>query len=146
MSLIEMRVPPVGESINEVTLSRWLKEEGAIVKLDEPICEFESDKATLEFPAEATGKLTYVAKEGDDLTIGALVATIDTSFVSEAATVPTAPKEIPMLQVTHLQLLQKYWKKRVFRQIPYKDQEKMVELLRLMPHRPFPLNNRTNLM
>ena len=93
MSLIEMRVPPVGESINEVTLSRWLKEEGAIVKLDEPICEFESDKATLEFPAEATGKLTYVAKEGDDLTIGALVATIDTSFVSEAATVPPAPKE-----------------------------------------------------
>lgn len=88
-----MRVPPVGESINEVTLSRWLKEEGAIVKLDEPICEFESDKATLEFPAEATGKLTYVAKEGDDLTIGALVATIDTSFVSEAATVPAAPKE-----------------------------------------------------
>jgi len=89
-----MRVPPVGESINEVTLSRWLKEEGAIVKLDEPICEFESDKATLEFPAEATGKLTYVAKEGDDLTIGALVATIDTAFVSEAATVPSQPKEI----------------------------------------------------
>ncbi|MFM7092755.1 MAG: lipoyl domain-containing protein, partial [Bacteroidota bacterium] len=50
MSLIEMRVPPVGESINEVTLSRWLKAEGAYVKLDEPICEFESDKATLEFP------------------------------------------------------------------------------------------------
>ena len=94
MSLIEMRVPPVGESINEVTLSRWLKEEGAIVKLDEPICEFESDKATLEFPAEATGKLTYVAKEGDDLTIGALVATIDTAFVSEAAAVPPQPKEI----------------------------------------------------
>jgi 2-oxoglutarate dehydrogenase E2 component (dihydrolipoamide succinyltransferase) len=93
MSLIEMRVPPVGESINEVTLSRWLKEEGAIVKLDEPICEFESDKATLEFPAEATGKLTYVAKEGDDLTIGALVATIDTSFVSEAAAVPSQSKE-----------------------------------------------------
>ena len=88
-----MRVPPVGESINEVTLSRWLKEEGAIVKLDEPLCEFESDKATLEFPAEATGKLTYVAKEGDDLTIGALVATIDTAFVSEAATVPSQPKE-----------------------------------------------------
>lgn len=88
-----MRVPPVGESINEVTLSRWLKEEGAIVKLDEPICEFESDKATLEFPAEATGKLTYVAKEGDDLTIGALVATIDTAFVPEAAVVPSPPKE-----------------------------------------------------
>lgn len=88
-----MRVPPVGESINEVTLSRWLKSEGAIVKLDEPICEFESDKATLEFPAEAAGKLTYVAKEGDDLAIGALVATIDTSFVSEAAQVIAAPKQ-----------------------------------------------------
>jgi len=88
-----MRVPPVGESINEVTLSRWLKPEGAIVKLDEPICEFESDKATLEFPAEAAGKLTYVAKEGDDLAIGALVATIDTSFVSEAAPVIAAPKQ-----------------------------------------------------
>jgi 2-oxoglutarate dehydrogenase E2 component (dihydrolipoamide succinyltransferase) len=93
MSLIEMRVPPVGESINEVTLSRWLKPEGAIVKLDEPICEFESDKATLEFPAEAAGKLTYVAKEGDDLAIGALVATIDTSFVSEAAPVIAVPKQ-----------------------------------------------------
>ena len=51
MSIVEMRVPTVGESINEVTLSRWLKEDGAIVRLDEPICEFESDKATLEFPA-----------------------------------------------------------------------------------------------
>lgn len=93
MSLIEMRVPPVGESINEVTLSRWLKTEGSIVKLDEPICEFESDKATLEFPAEAAGKLIYVAKEGDDLTIGALVATIDTSVISEAVPAPSVPKE-----------------------------------------------------
>lgn len=93
MSLIEMRVPPVGESINEVTLSRWLKTEGSIVKLDEPICEFESDKATLEFPAEAAGKLLYVAKEGDDLTIGALVATIDTSFTGDSIPAPSAPKE-----------------------------------------------------
>jgi 2-oxoglutarate dehydrogenase E2 component (dihydrolipoamide succinyltransferase) len=89
MSLIEMRVPPVGESINEVTLSRWLKAEGSYVKLDEPICEFESDKATLEFPAEAAGKLIYVANEGDDLAIGALVATIDTDFAKD--TVTTAP-------------------------------------------------------
>ena len=74
-----MRVPTIGESITEVTLSQWLKENGDIVKLDEPICEFESDKATLEFPAEAAGKLIYVAAEGDDLEIGALVAKIDTS-------------------------------------------------------------------
>jgi len=86
MSIVELKVPPVGESISEVTLSRWLKEEGAIVKLDEPICEFESDKATLEFPAEVAGKLTYRAKEGDDLPIGALVASIDTAFAGKTAT------------------------------------------------------------
>ena len=79
MSIIEMRVPTIGESISEVTLSSWLKGNGEYVKLDEPICEFESDKATLEFPAEASGKLIYVAEEGDDLEIGALVAKIDTS-------------------------------------------------------------------
>ncbi len=79
MSIVEMKVPTIGESITEVTLSQWLKKDGEIVKADEPICEFESDKATLEFPAEATGKLIYVANEGDDLPIGALVAKIDTS-------------------------------------------------------------------
>ena len=79
MSIVEMRVPTIGESITEVTLSQWLKEDGEFVALDEPICEFESDKATLEFPAEAAGKLIYVAAEGDDLEIGALVARIDTS-------------------------------------------------------------------
>ena len=79
MSMVEMKVPTIGESITEVTLSQWLKEDGAWVNLDEPICEFESDKATLEFPAEGTGILHHVAKEGDDLEIGALVARIDTS-------------------------------------------------------------------
>ncbi len=79
MSIIEMKVPTIGESITEVTLSQWLKEDGGYIELDEPICEFESDKATLEFPAEASGKLIHVAQEGDDLEIGALVAKIDTS-------------------------------------------------------------------
>jgi len=80
-----MKVPTIGESITEVTLSQWLKKDGDFVKVDEPICEFESDKATLEFPAEASGKLIYVAKEGDDLAIGALVARIDTSVVGSGA-------------------------------------------------------------
>ncbi|MCB9272473.1 MAG: 2-oxoglutarate dehydrogenase complex dihydrolipoyllysine-residue succinyltransferase [Lewinellaceae bacterium] len=79
MSVVEMNVPTIGESITEVTLSQWLKKDGEYVELDEPICEFESDKATLEFPAEAAGKLIHVAAEGDDLEIGALVARIDTS-------------------------------------------------------------------
>ncbi len=77
--MVEMKVPNIGESITEVTLSQWLKKDGAWVNLDEPICEFESDKATLEFPAEGSGILHHVASEGDDLEIGALVAKIDTS-------------------------------------------------------------------
>lgn len=94
-----MKVPVIGESITEVTLSQWLKKDGDIVALDEPICEFESDKATLEFPAEAAGKLIYVAKEGDDLEIGALVAKIDTSVAAESApavqTTPTPAAATP---------------------------------------------------
>ena len=92
MSIVEMKVPVIGESIKEVTLSQWLKKDGDIIKLDDPICEFESDKATLEFPAEAAGKLIHVAKEGDDLEIGALVARIDTSFAGATAEAPAAPK------------------------------------------------------
>jgi 2-oxoglutarate dehydrogenase E2 component (dihydrolipoamide succinyltransferase) len=88
MSLVEMKVPVIGESINEVTLSQWLKENGEYVELDEPICEFESDKATLEFPAEASGKLIWVAEQGADLPIGAVVAKIDTS-VTRSETRPT---------------------------------------------------------
>jgi 2-oxoglutarate dehydrogenase E2 component (dihydrolipoamide succinyltransferase) len=88
MSIVDLKVPTIGESIQEVTLSRWLKAEGDIVKLDEPICEFESDKATLEFPAEAAGKLIFVAKEGDDLKIGAVVAQIDTSVTAGSAPAP----------------------------------------------------------
>lgn len=79
MSIVEMKVPIIGESVTEVTLSEWLKADGDYVELDEPICEFESDKATLEFPAEAAGRIVHIAAEGDDLEIGALVATIDTS-------------------------------------------------------------------
>lgn len=92
MSIVEMKVPVIGESVNEVTLSQWLKGNGEYVNLDEPICEFESDKATLEFPAEAAGKLIYVAAEDDDLEIGALVAKIDTSVAApETAAPATTP-------------------------------------------------------
>jgi len=93
MSIVEMRVPTIGESITEVTLSAWLKSNGDYVKLDEPICEFESDKATLEFPAEASGKLIFVAEEGEDLEIGALVAKIDTSVQASEGAEPEPVKE-----------------------------------------------------
>jgi len=85
MSVVEMKVPVIGESVTEVTLSQWLVSEGDVVSMDQAICEFESDKATLEFPAEAAGKISFVAAEGDDLEIGALVAKIDTSVEAPAA-------------------------------------------------------------
>jgi len=102
MSLVEMKVPTIGESITEVTLSQWLKKDGDFVKVDEPICEFESDKATLEFPAEASGKLIYVAKEGDDLAIGALVARIDTSVVDSgvSAAEPAQKEEVKAVETS----------------------------------------------
>jgi len=90
-----MKVPVIGESISEVTLSQWLKQDGEYVELDEPICEFESDKATLEFPAEAAGVIVHVAAEGDDLEIGALVAKIDTSSAKPASSATPAPAAEP---------------------------------------------------
>ncbi len=93
MSVVELKVPVIGESITEVTLSKWLKNNGDYVELDEPICEFESDKATLEFPSEAAGTLIYVAAEGDDIAIGAVVAKIDTSAAkNDSSPAPKAEK------------------------------------------------------
>ncbi|WP_373521192.1 2-oxoglutarate dehydrogenase complex dihydrolipoyllysine-residue succinyltransferase [Aquiflexum sp.] len=73
----EMIVPTVGESITEVTLANWLKADGDHVELDEIIAEVDSDKATFELPAEATGVLRHVAKEGDTLEIGGLICKIE---------------------------------------------------------------------
>ena len=89
---LEIKVPPVGESITEVTLSRWLKKDGDAVAMDEVIAELESDKATFELTAEKAGTLTTVAKEGDTLPIGAIVASIAEGSaaapVKEAAPAP----------------------------------------------------------
>ncbi len=75
--LKEMHVPTVGESITEVTLATWLKEDGDHVSLDDIIAEVDSDKATFELPAEATGILRQVAKEGDTMEIGGLICKIE---------------------------------------------------------------------
>ena len=75
--LKEMKVPAVGESITEVTISTWLKKDGDTVSLDEIIAEVESDKATFELPAEANGILKIVAKEGTVLPIGGLICKIE---------------------------------------------------------------------
>ena len=74
---LEIKVPAVGESITEVTLAQWLKQDGDYVEMDENIAELESDKATFELPAEKAGVLKIIAQEGDTLEIGAVVCTIE---------------------------------------------------------------------
>lgn len=74
---LEIKVPPVGESITEVVLSRWVKNDGDFVEMDEIIAELESDKATFELTAEKAGTLKIVASEGDTLPIGAVVCSIE---------------------------------------------------------------------
>lgn len=81
--ILELKVPTIGESINEVTLSKWLVADGDIVTIDQSLCEFESDKATLEFPAEKAGKIKLLVKEETELKIGDVIATLDTDVVPE---------------------------------------------------------------
>ena len=87
---VEMRVPTVGESITEVTIASWLKNEGDHVEMDEVIAELESDKATFELPAEAAGTLQIVAQQGDTVEIGGLLCRI-VAGASKTATQPSAP-------------------------------------------------------
>ena len=73
-----MKVPSPGESITEVEIAQWLVEDGDYVEKDQAIAEVDSDKATLELPAEVSGTITLKAEEGDAVTVGAVVCLIDT--------------------------------------------------------------------
>ncbi len=75
---LEMKVPSPGESITEVEIAQWLVEDGDYVEKDQAIAEVDSDKATLELPAEASGIITLKAKEGDAVSVGEVVCLIDT--------------------------------------------------------------------
>jgi len=92
---LTIKVPPVGESITEVTLSSWKKKDGDEVKMDEVIAELESDKATFELTAEKAGILKIAAKEGDTLPIGAIVATIEDGGSNGTVTKESAPAAQP---------------------------------------------------
>ncbi len=83
--MIDIKVPTVGESISEVTLVKWLKQDGDYVDRDEVIAELESEKATFEVNAEKAGSLKTHGKEGDTLKIGDVLASIDESAVKPAA-------------------------------------------------------------
>lgn len=79
MSVLEMKVPSPGESISEVEIATWLVADGDYVEKDQAIAEVDSDKATLELPAEESGIITLKAEEGDAVAVGAVVCLIDTS-------------------------------------------------------------------
>ena len=82
--VLEMKIPSPGESITEVEISQWLVNDGDIVTKDQTIAEIDSDKATLDLPAEASGKITLKAEEGDSMSVGDIVCLIDTSNVSNS--------------------------------------------------------------
>ena len=91
--VLEMKIPSPGESITEVEISQWLVSDGDIVSKDQTIAELDSDKATLDLPAETTGKISLKAEEGDTISVGEVVCIIDTSFASEENLDKTSEKE-----------------------------------------------------
>ncbi len=93
--ILEMKVPSPGESIKEVEIATWLVKDGDYVEKDQAIAEVDSDKATLELPAEASGIITLKAEEGDAVAVGAVVCHIDTDAAKPgAAAVSETPKAV----------------------------------------------------
>ncbi len=96
--ILEMKVPSPGESITEVEIATWLVEDGDYVEKDQAIAEVDSDKATLELPAEASGTITLKAEEGDAVAVGAVVCLIDTDAQKPEGT--NTPKTENKAEVT----------------------------------------------
>jgi 2-oxoglutarate dehydrogenase E2 component (dihydrolipoamide succinyltransferase) len=110
--ILEMKVPSPGESITEVEIATWLVQDGDYVEKDQAIAEVDSDKATLELPAEESGIITLKAEEGDAVAVGAVVCLIDTSAAKPAGDAPAktevkveekkeAPKAAPVAEKTY---------------------------------------------
>ena len=113
--ILEMKVPSPGESIKEVEIATWLVKDGDYVEKDQAIAEVDSDKATLELPAEASGIITLKAEEGDTVAVGAVVCLIDTAAAKPAgggapakeetkaveAPKAEAPKAAPVVESTY---------------------------------------------
>lgn len=94
--ILEMKVPSPGESITEVEIATWLVQDGDYVEKDQAIAEVDSDKATLELPAEASGIITLKAEEGDAVAVGQVVCLIDTSAAKpEGGAAPAPAAEAP---------------------------------------------------
>ncbi|MEO5778100.1 MAG: 2-oxoglutarate dehydrogenase complex dihydrolipoyllysine-residue succinyltransferase [Flavobacterium sp.] len=99
--ILEMKVPSPGESIKEVEIATWLVKDGDYVEKDQAIAEVDSDKATLELPAEASGIITLKAEEGDAVAVGAVVCLIDTDGAKPSGSAPAkeeAKAETPKVE------------------------------------------------
>lgn len=111
--ILEMKVPSPGESITEVEIATWLVQDGDYVEKDQAIAEVDSDKATLELPAEESGIITLKAEEGDAVAVGSVVCLIDTSAAKPSGDAPAktevkveekkveAPKAVPVAEKTY---------------------------------------------
>ena len=100
--ILEMKVPSPGESITEVEIAQWLVADGDYVEKDQAIAEVDSDKATLELPAEVAGTITLKAEEGDAVEVGQVVCLIDTEGQpsSEAASTETPKETAPQVEAS----------------------------------------------
>ena len=130
MPILEMKVPSPGESISEVEIATWLVADGDYVFKDQAIAEVDSDKATLELPAEAGGTITLKAEEGDAVAVGAVVCLIDTDAEAPADAAPpaAAPVAAPLhrpLHRRHQRPLLPLWQHR-----PPLDMRQVILLLR----------------
>ena len=96
--ILEMKVPSPGESITEVEVASWLVEDGDYVEKDQAIAEVDSDKATLELPAEESGIITLKAEEGDAVDVGAVICLIDMSAAKTAGAKKTKPAEATVVE------------------------------------------------
>jgi 2-oxoglutarate dehydrogenase E2 component (dihydrolipoamide succinyltransferase) len=95
--ILEMKVPSPGESISEVEIAEWLVKDGDFVEKDQTIAEVDSDKATLDLPAEESGVITLKAEEGDAVAVGQVVCLIDTN--AKAPKISVAKKEVKQVEV-----------------------------------------------
>jgi len=91
---IDIKIPSVGESVQEAVLAQWYKKEGDHVQKDEPLFVIETDKVTLEVPAEASGRLHILVAEGETVAIGTVVGTIDTEKVAAEAEKKAGPEKV----------------------------------------------------
>ncbi len=96
MAAVEIKIPTLGESVNEGVIARWLKRSGEAVAADEPLIELETDKAVMEIPAEAGGRLEILVQEGETVTVGQVIAKVDPDAEgAPAAKAPDKAEEKP---------------------------------------------------